>query len=210
MKAAHCIVHPEILRTCKRIYNEGCQIPYGMSTFSIPCDHLQQVSGKFLCMIVSANRSLMKKLVVQDVPLRKERVSLANTNKHNSELTRLFKDYTELRHQELVYIWTSWQWSLKELAFAEFDGLENTWKSLAGWKLEVNRRRAAATACLTLGTAASIQGSIPELQHVCQLRSRGTRRMFFSRVPLGTRNEDVAKYWLPSDKRSLSQDLRVD
>ena len=204
-----CLFHPEILRTCKRIHIEGRQILYGMNTFSVRYEFLQDVSKHFFCNISSTNRSLMKNLIIEDVFwMRREKGRL-------SGLVGFFEDRIHLQNLESIGIGIDLRvWRPVEVEDVWGPSNDDLSQPRA---TKADRVGADAIRSLVLSAAASIQGSIPEIQHVSELKSCFKRKIFFSRLPLGARKDNKDKYWLPSKSKACRQcdgiertDLEVD
>lgn len=205
-------IEPQILRTCKRVHQEGCQLLYSKNVFQTWNTLLQDFSEGFLCDIGATNRSLIKRLLIDDRYYSSLDCAQLLREQPIPEFTKLFEGHLQLRNLEAFGVGFRWKdhtirgprliASLIESHFGltgrEYTARCRSLKDKAdGYDALVRGR--------ILGAAASLQG-IPEIHHACEQKrpSRWDRWTIFSRTPYGLSTREAVERdgWLVSGAAS--------
>jgi hypothetical protein len=184
-------IESQILRTCERIYEEGCEILYSKNIFRTLNTSLQAFSEGFLCDIGSANRFLIKMLFIEDDHYSVVDGAQLLLEEPAPAITKLFQGHLQLCNLEVLGVGFIWRNRYRESGPRLDDRLVKYYLGLTKQEYVApcsdleNTARAfdALVRGRVLCAAASLQG-IPQMRFVCEakLRSSPSRWILFSRV----------------------------
>jgi hypothetical protein len=206
-------IEPQILRTCKSVHQEGCLLLYSTNVFHTWNTLLKDFSQGFLSDIGARNRSLIRRLLVDDRYYSSIDCAQLLREQPIPGFTKLFEGHLQLRNLEVFGMGFRWKdhtgagpQLIASLIQSHFSLTEHEYTAKCAGLQNKTQGYDALVRGRILGAAASLQ-AIPEIKYVWEKKrpSGWDRWTIFSRTPCNppTREDGEHRGWLVSGAASI-------